>query len=152
MTQTEVLPERPPALAIAAAVLGLVSAATAGLMALALVGLGALTQEPGAAGWLAGLLLGAVGQGWGAVRVLRRRGWLLLALGSLPGLLPAIGFIGVWLEYREGLSTIVGLAAVPLVALLCTLTPAVRHWAGGRPPAAVLGGDADLRPLRAHQR
>ncbi len=126
--------DRVPVLAVAAAVLGLLSATTGGVMALALVGLGALGQDDGAAWWLAGLLLAAVGQGWGAVQLLRRRGRLLLALGTLPGLLPALGFVGVWLEYREGLPTIIGLAAVPLLALLCTLAPPVGRWAGG--PAA----------------
>ncbi len=127
-------PDRLPAPAVAAAVLGLVSATTAGVMALALVGLGALSQDDGAAWWLAGLLLAAVGQGWGAVQLLRRRGRLLLALGTVPGLLPAVAMVGVWLEYREGLPTIVGLAAVPLLALLCCLAPPVGRWARG--PAA----------------
>ena len=139
MTPTEDLPDLPPVLAVTAAVLGLVSAAVAAVMALGLVGLGALTQDgTSAVLWLGGLLAAAVAQGWGAVRLLRRRGWALLALGSLPGLLPAAALIGVWLEYREGLSTIAGLAAVPLLALLATLTPPVRRWAA---PPSVPGRD-----------
>ena len=76
----------------------------------------------------------AVAQAWGAVRLLRRRGWLLLALGALPGVLPAVALIGVWLEYGEGLPTITALAAIPLLALVLTLLPPVRRWAA--PPPA----------------
>jgi hypothetical protein len=137
MEQTQVRTHRPPVLVVAAAVLGCVAAATAGVMALGLVGLGGLTEGGAQAVlWLAALSLAAVAQGWGVVRLLRRRGWLLLALASLPGLLPAVALVAVWIEYREGLPAIVGLAAVPLLALCCTLTPAVRRWAGGRAAAA----------------
>jgi hypothetical protein len=134
MTQTQAPPARLPVPAVAAAVLGLVSAAVAGVMALGLVGLGALTQDGAAAVlWLAGLVLAAVAQAWGAVRLLRRRGWRLLALGSLPGVLPAVALVGVWLEYGEGLAIIGALAALPALALVLTLLPAVRRWAAPAP-------------------
>lgn len=133
MTQRDTTPDRLPGPAVAAAVLGLVTAAVAAVMALGLLGLGALTQD-GYAGvlWLVGLLAAAVAQGWGAVRLLRRRGWLLLALGSLPGLLPAVALGGVWLEYREGLTVVGTLAALPVLTLVLTVLPRVRRWATPR--------------------
>jgi hypothetical protein len=133
MTQTDTAPDRLPGPAVAAAVLGLVAAAVAAVVALGLVGLGALTQDGYAAVlWLVGLLAAAVAQGWGAVRLLRRRGWRLLALGSLPGLLPAAALVGVWREYGEGLAVIGTLAALPLLALVLTVLPRVRRWATPR--------------------
>ena len=134
MTQTTAAaPPGPPALAVAAGVLGLVGAAVATLMAIALVGLGALTEGEGGAGWwLAGLLVAAVAQAWGALRLLRRSGWVLLAVASVPGLLPAVALFGVWLEYRQDPSIMEALAAVPLVTLLVTVLPPVRRWAAPR--------------------
>jgi hypothetical protein len=133
MTQTQAPPRRrPPAPAVLAAVLGLAGAAASGLMAGALVGLGALGGDEGGAGWWLAALVGAtVVQVWGAVRLLLGRGWVLLAVGSLPGLLPGVALIGVWLEYRQGVGPLELLAVVPVVTFLLTLSRPVRRWADG---------------------
>ena len=144
MTQIQAVPRRrPPAPAVLAGVLGLVGASASALMSTALVGLGAMGGDGGEAGWWLAALVGAtVAQAWGAVRLLRGRGWVLLAVGSLPGLLPGVALVGVWLEYRQGIGPLELLAAVPVVTFLLVLSPPVRHWATGHGTAA----PADPRP------
>ena len=75
-------------------------------------------------------------QAWGAVRLLRRRGWLLLALACLPGLLLAGALVSLHLEYDSGLTLLDVLGVLPLAALVLAVTPAVRRWAASGSEAA----------------
>ena len=65
-----------------------------------------------------------------------RRGWLLLALASLPGTLALGWLVRQWMAYpsRPSVAEFVG-AASALVLVLC-LTPPVRRWSRRRPAAA----------------
>ena len=135
-TMQTAAPHRPPGPAVAAGVLGLASAAGTGFLALVVVGMGRMDDGGWAVGgWALLLLVTAAAQAWGAVRLLRRRGWLLLALSSLPGLLPLGAMVALRQEYQELEPTPMDLvAAVPLLTLLVTLLPSVRRWATtGRP-------------------
>ena len=92
---------RPPALAALAGVLGLLGAAGSGLLCLIVLGLGRMDDgrwELG--GWAVVLLVAAMAQAWGAVRLLRHRGWALLALGSIPALLPLL--LSMWCGRSTG--------------------------------------------------
>ena len=130
MELTRTPSSRPPALAVAAGVLGLAAAAVAVFGAFLLMALGGLQADNGEGRWWALVLLvvGAA-QAWAAVRLLRRRGWLPLALASLPGLLPLAGLVVVWLEYRQDPTVLEAVAAIPLLTLVLTLTSPVRRWA-----------------------
>ena len=140
MTSQPAPASRRSAPGVTAGVLGLVSAALSGFTAFLVVALGGLAQDDGSGGrwWFLGVLGAAVAQGWGAVRLLRRRGWLLLALGSLPGLLPLLALFGVWLEYRQDPTLLEVVAAFPLLTIVLTLLPSVRRWSNGQ----VAGSDA----------
>ena len=125
---------RPPVPALAAGILGLVAAAVAAFGAFLIIALGGLEAEDGSGRWWAlALLAVGIAQAVGAVLLLRRRGWVLLAVASLPGLLPLVALVGVWLEYRQDPSLLEVVAATPLVTLVLTLLPPVRRWASGRP-------------------
>ena len=124
------------ALALVTGVLGLAGAAVWAGMALLLVAEGALTGDHGAdAVWVVALAALGVTQGWGAVRVLRRRGWVLLALGSVPGVLPLMVLGALWTEYRQELTSLDVLAALPVLPLVLVLLPPVRRWARPGPAA-----------------
>lgn len=130
--------------AVTAGVLGLVSAAVSAVVGLLVFALGGLTEDAGSAGrwWFLGLVAAAVAQAWGAVRLLRRRGWRLLALGSVPGLLPLVAMIAIWLEYRQDPTLLEVLAGLPLVTLLLLLPPSARRWADTRAVRAPAEDDA----------
>jgi hypothetical protein len=132
-------PRRPPVLVLVAGVLGLVAAALAALAAFFVLALGGLAADDGSGvWWFLALLVAAVGQAWGAVRLLRRRGWLLLFLASLPGLLPLAALVVVWLEFRQ-LSLLEAGASIPLLTLVLTVTPTVRRWSAHDRDAAGAG-------------
>ena len=120
----------PAALAVTAGVLGLLAAAGTGLLALVVQALG--RDVGGTDGGAEGppLLIGAVAllQAAGAVLLLCRRGWLLLAVASLPGTVLLIRLAQQWSEYASPPSVpeYVG-AASALVLGLC-LSPPVRRW------------------------
>ena len=119
-----------PWAATAAGVLGLLGAAGTGLIAALAILLGGWSADDGTVEWwLYPLLALAALQAWGAVRMLRRRGWLPLALACLPGLLLAGALVSLHREYDSGLTLIDVLGALPLAALVLALTPAVRRWA-----------------------
>ena len=121
---------RPPGLVLLTSVLGMAAAAVAALLAFFVVALGGLTADDGSGGWwVLGMVLAAVGQCWGAVCLLRRRGWRLLALASLPGMLPLAALVVVWTEYHQDPSLLEALASIPVLTLVLTLTPPVRRWA-----------------------
>ena len=102
-------------------------------MAVLLVADGGLTADSGTGAlWIVVLGALAVAEGGGAVRLSRRRGWVLLALGSLPGLLPSLVLLVMWTEYRQELSTSDVLAALPVLPLLLVWLPPVRRWAAPR--------------------
>jgi hypothetical protein len=145
MAQNTVRASRRPALVLVTGVLGIVSAVVATLVAFLLIALGGLTADDGTGRWwTVGLVLAAAGQGWGAVRLLRRRGWRLLALASLPGMLPLAALVVVWMEYHQDPSLLEAIASIPVLTLVLTLTPPVRRWADPQPAAAEAGrGRAD---------
>ncbi len=131
---TDPAARRPPALVLVAGGLGLVSAAVAALLAFFVLALGGLTADDGSGEWwILALVLAAVAQAWGAVRLLRRRGWRLLALASLPGLLPLAALVVVWMEYQQTLSLLEVVASLPVLTLVLILTAPVRRWAGPQP-------------------
>ncbi len=141
-----------PVLAALTGVLGLAGAAVWAVMALLSLADGALTADSGlGALWV--VVLGALAavQGWGAVRLLRRRGWVLLALGSLPGVLPLLVLLVLWTEYRQELTSLDVLAPLPVLPLLLVLLPPVRRWARprptGRPVPAGSGGNPEPQTL-----
>ena len=122
-----------PVLAGITGVLGLVGAAVWAVMAFTVVVDGALNGTHGVDDVsVLVLLVLAVVQGWGAVRLLRRRGWGLLALGSAPGLLPLLVLLVLWTEYRQELTPVDVLAPLPVLPLVLLLLPPVRRWASPR--------------------
>lgn len=123
---------RPPVLALAVGVLGLVGAALTAVMSFLVATLGGLDGDGRGEWWVLALVAASVAQAWGAVRLLRRRGWLLLALASLPGMLPLLALAGLWSEYRQTPSPLELVAAAPVLTLALTLLPPVRSWATAR--------------------
>ena len=124
-------------LAVVTGVLGLAGAAVWAVMALLHIADAGLNGDHGPDMlWVAIVVALAVAQGWGAVRLLRRRGWALLALGSLPGVLPVLVLGVLWTEYRQEMTSLDVLAALPALPLVLVLLPPVRRWATPRPPAA----------------
>jgi hypothetical protein len=130
-TTSQPRPAPAPPAATAAAVLGIVAALP---LLLTLLGLVLMTgdEHPVApTTWL--WLLVAVPQPAGAVLLLRRRGWRVLALGCLPGLLlfaPPVAQAGS----HGALAAPLPLAGLVLqaVTLGLTLQRDVRRWTGAR--------------------
>ena len=89
-------PRRTPALVLLAAAVGLLAAAASLWWAFILIAFGGLISGGmGLVLSLAQLAAGVLG-GWGAVRLLRGRGWMLLALGCVLGLRPFLAMVGEW--------------------------------------------------------
>ncbi len=129
MTTRAVPPPR-PALAVSAGVLDLLGALGVGGLALLFIVLGGFADTDTVEWWIYPVLLGAVLQGWGAVRLLRRRGWGLLALGALPSLLVVLALVGLWREYHQAPSLPEFAAAASVLAGALALMPPARRWAG----------------------
>ena len=126
-----------PWAATAAGALGLLGAAGTGLIAAFAILLGGWSADDGTVEWWLYPLLALAGlQAWGAVRLLRRRGWLLLALACLPGLLLAGALVSLHLEYDSALTLLDVLGVLPLAALVLAVTPEVRRWAASGSEAA----------------
>jgi hypothetical protein len=121
-----------PGPALAAGVLALLAAAALALLVLVLLGLARWGGDAIAA-WLFGLLPVPPLQFVAAILLLRRRGWLPLALTSLPGVALS-GYLLLWFlptgdTHLEPL--LLGCVVLPPVVLVLTLLPATRTWASG---------------------
>jgi hypothetical protein len=120
-----------PAAAVGAAVLAVVGALPVLYLALLIWALGGLSSDGRGRAWALLPLAAAVAQVWGGVRLLRRRGWRLLAVACGP----ATAFVG-WLVLASasaGQPPPVGPLLVlltPVVALGLAVTPRVRAWVG----------------------
>ncbi|MCU1606898.1 MAG: hypothetical protein JWP46_3363 [Modestobacter sp.] len=98
-------------------------------LALVIWALGGLSSDGRDRAWALLPLAAAVAQVWGGVRLLRRRGWRLLAVACVP----ATAFVG-WLvldsasagQPPPGGPLLVLLT--PVVALGLAVTPRVRAW------------------------
>jgi hypothetical protein len=142
---------RPPAAAIAAAVLALPSAyAVLALGNAALVLAGARDGGGGAASWLVLLItLGwAVGMLVGAVRLLLGRAWLAVAVcaACVAGLLTVgvvLGGFGGSGLFFTGSAWLVSVATAVLASL-----PGVRHWIARRRRNRLFPGSAQRSPSR----
>ncbi len=129
MTQTQTR-RRASALVVLVGVVGLLAAAASLFCAAFLTAFGLLFDG----GWLTTLVLcelaGGVLSVWGSVRVLRRRGWRLLAVGSLLGLYPSIAAV---LEGHPPSTSSdffwATLACLPPLALVLTVLRPVRRAA-----------------------
>jgi hypothetical protein len=120
---------RATALVLLAGAVGLLAAAASLWWAFILIAYGGLLIG----GWATTLslceLAGGVLGVWGAVRLLRRRGWRLLAAASLLGLYPSV--IGTANALRfgwDGPDMYQVLAYLPPAALVLVLLPPVRRW------------------------
>ncbi|HEY0400829.1 MAG TPA: hypothetical protein VGD09_02345 [Blastococcus sp.] len=121
---------RVPGPALAAGVLGVVAAAALALVLLAVLGL-ARWGEDAVASWLIGLLLVPPLQVVAAVVLLCRRGWLPLALTSVPGVLLS-GYLllsSVPTGDIHLASPVFVCVVLPVPVLVLTLLPATRVWA-----------------------
>jgi hypothetical protein len=129
-------PRRPDtALGVTAAVVGLLTAPVVALLGVAAFALQAWSYEEG--GMLGsslerwGLVFGAVAlvQASGAVLLLCRRGWSVLAIGHLSAAVAVL----VFLVAHDGINSMVTLLAVACAAaLVLTVSPPVRRWATRR--------------------
>jgi hypothetical protein len=134
---------RTPVAVVAAAAFAFVGVLPLLYLALVIWALGGLDADSvGDRAWALVPLAAAVGQVVGGVRLLRRRGWRLLAVSCLP----ATAFVG-WLAAQAvaggdpiSLVSLVLLLGSPVVALVLVLLPQVRHWAGARPGAGGTSG------------
>jgi len=121
---------RAPALVVLAGAVGLLAAAASLWWGFILIAYGGLLIG----GWamilsLCELAAGVLGV-WGAVRLLRRRGWRLLAVASLLGLYPfVIGTANALRSGWDGLDLYQVLAYLPAAALVLVLLPPVRRGA-----------------------
>jgi hypothetical protein len=125
--------ERIPGSALAAGVLGVVAAAALALVLLAVLGL-ARWGEDGITGWLIALLLVPPLELVAAIVLLCRRGWLPLALTSVPGVLLS-GYLLLSVLPADDIhlaSPLFGCVVLPLPVLVLTLLPATRAWATRR--------------------
>lgn len=127
-----------PAVVVGAAILAFVGALPMLYLALIIYALAGEGSSDGTGGgnrlWALLPLVAAVAQVWGGVRLLRGRGWRLLAVACLP----ATAFVG-WLVVQSTaagepppLGLLLMVLISPVVALGLTLTPRVRHWSAGR--------------------
>ena len=126
----------PPVAAIAAAVLGLLSAAVPALVASLAVAFSGGRFDGG--GWAIVLvpLVLMVGLAVGAVLLLIGRSWLVLALSA--GALAVLAIVGYLTEGLGG--GFVGLALlVPAAATVLAVLPGVRDWVAARRAARVGG-------------
>jgi hypothetical protein len=126
-------PDRMPPSAVAAGVLGVVAAAALALVLLAVLGL-ARWGGNAIAAWLIGLLLVPPLQLAAAVVLLCRRGWLPLALTSLPGVVLSGYLLLSFLPDGDVhlAPPLIGCVVLPLPVLALTLLPATRAWAARR--------------------
>jgi hypothetical protein len=125
--------ERIPGPALGAGVLGLIAAAALAVVLLAVLGL-ARWGEDAIAPWLIALLLVPPLQLVAAIVLLCRRGWLPLALTSVPGVLLSGYLLLSFLRAGDIhlASPLFGCVVLPLPVLVLTLLPATRTWATRR--------------------
>lgn len=125
--------ERIPGPALGAGVLGLIAAAALAVVLLAVLGL-ARWGEDAIAPWLIALLLVPPLQLVAAIVLLCRRGWLPLALTSVPGVLLSGYLLLSFLPAGDIhlASPLFGCVVLPLPVLVLTLLPATRTWATRR--------------------
>jgi hypothetical protein len=125
--------ERIPGPALGAGVLGLIAAAALAVVLLAVLGL-ARWGEGAIAPWLIALLLVPPLQLVAAIVLLCRRGWLPLALTSVPGVLLSGYLLLSFLPAGDIhlASPLFGCVVLPLPVLVLTLLPATRTWATRR--------------------
>jgi hypothetical protein len=119
-----------PGPALAAGALGVVAAAALALVLLAVLGLARWGGEAIAA-WLIALLLVPPMQFVAAILLLCRRGWLPLAVTSVPGAVLS-GYL--LLSVLPGgdinlVPPLLGCVVLPFPVLVLTLLPATRAWA-----------------------
>ena len=137
MHPTETPRRTPPGAAVAATVLGLLSAALPALIALLAIAFSGGRFEGG--GWAVVVVpvVLMVGLVVGAVLLLIGRSWLVLALFS--GVLAALAVVG-YVSGGWGGGGLLELALVlPLLTLVLAVLPGVRRWVSARRAARVAG-------------
>jgi len=138
-----------PPLALAAAVLGFVTVLPVLLVSHLLWAL-TDTYDPLAGGWAVVPLPVAAALIVGGVRLLRRRGWVLLPVATLP----VIGCGVFWAGLTQPAIPLgvlispgtLGLVVLPVLTASFALTPGVRQWVGSRSASTPSNSPAGGQP------